>query len=252
MFENSVVDVQRNRIPNRRYLSLPLSLLFHLMAIGGALFAAVWHVELPTNSPAQNAAYVIDPKTPAPPGPEPSRPSQQPPSPRPNRPNVPTAPAVVPDTPNPSSTPEAVAEIASLDPGPFASGETGTPDFPGNGSSPFGDSNGVGDGNGTGPAEEAPRQVGAGVLSPKIIRQVPPRYPQAAVRSGVEGLVIVECIIDRNGSVKDARVLYSSNALFDDSAVDAVRQWKFSPGSYQGRAVATIFQLTVNFKIERR
>ncbi len=252
MFENSVVDVQRNRIPNRRYLSLPLSLLFHGMAIGGALFAAVWHVELPTNSPAQNTAYVLEQKTPDPPGPGVNPVAPKLPAVRQPTPTVPTAPQIIPDTPEPSSTHEPMAEIASLDPAPFASGETGTPDSPGNGGSPFGDPNAVGNGNGTGPIEEAPRQVGAGVLSPKIIRQVPPRYPEAAVRSGAEGLVIVECIIDRNGSVRDARVVYSSNGLFNDSAVGAVRQWKFSPGSYQGRAVATIFQLTVNFKIERR
>jgi TonB family protein len=49
--------------------------------------------------------------------------------------------------------------------------------------------------------------------------------------------------------VRDARVLRSTSTLFDQSAIDAVQQWQFTPGSLHGKAVDTIFDLTVTFRV---
>ena len=75
-------------------------------------------------------------------------------------------------------------------------------------------------------------------------------YTEVARKARVEGLVIVETIIDRNGNVTDVRVLKGLPMGLDQSAIDAVRRWKFKPGSLNGQPVPVIFTLTVNFKMK--
>ena len=58
----------------------------------------------------------------------------------------------------------------------------------------------------------------------------------------MNGTVIVECIIDKTGRVREAQVLSSTSPLFNQSAVDAVQQWQFAPGSLHGHAIDTIFE----------
>ena len=60
-------------------------------------------------------------------------------------------------------------------------------------------------------------------------------YPQIAQTAKVQGIVIIEAIIGKDGSVKDAKVLRSV-ALLDQAALDAVRQWKFTPTLLNGVA----------------
>ena len=61
--------------------------------------------------------------------------------------------------------------------------------------------------------------------------------------------VVVECIIDQTGHVRDARVVSSSSPLFNQSAIDAVLQWQFMPGTLHGRSIDTIFDLNVTFRV---
>jgi TonB family protein len=61
--------------------------------------------------------------------------------------------------------------------------------------------------------------------------------------------VIVECVIDRNGAVRDVKVLKPLPFGLDQAAADAVRKWRFKPGTLNGQAVDVIFNLTVNFKL---
>ncbi|HEX3577637.1 MAG TPA: energy transducer TonB, partial [Thermoanaerobaculia bacterium] len=65
----------------------------------------------------------------------------------------------------------------------------------------------------------------------------------------MNGTVVVECIIDKTGRVREAHVLSSTSTMFNQSAVDAVQQWHFVPGSLHGSAVDTIFDLTVTFRL---
>ena len=60
-----------------------------------------------------------------------------------------------------------------------------------------------------------------------------------------------QSFIDRNGNVRDVKVLKPLPFGLDQAAVDAVRRWKFKPGTLNGTPVDVIFNLTVNFKISR-
>ena len=84
-------------------------------------------------------------------------------------------------------------------------------------------------------------RVGGAVQEPTKIVDVAPVYPQAALDAGVKGIVILEAVINADGTVREARVLRSVPEL-DTAAVNAVRQWQYSA---PGRPLR--MTLTVNF-----
>lgn len=88
-------------------------------------------------------------------------------------------------------------------------------------------------------------------ISPPVVRhRVNPEYTEAAKKNGIYGIVITAVDIDENGDVTDARVLKGLPDGLDQAALDAVRQFKFRPATKDGKAVATTFNLTINFKLE--
>lgn len=93
-----------------------------------------------------------------------------------------------------------------------------------------------------------PIRVGGSIREPKKIRHVTPKYPAEALAAGVEGLVVVEAVIATDGSVKDVQVLRSV-PLLDGAAMDAVRQWSFTPTLLNGVPVEVIITASVNFAI---
>jgi TonB family protein len=96
--------------------------------------------------------------------------------------------------------------------------------------------------------DQAPLRVGGDIKEPKKIRDVKPVYPELAQQSRVMGIVILEATIDRNGFVREARVLRSV-PLLDQAAVDAVLQWQFTPTLLNGVPVEVIMTVTVNFTL---
>jgi protein TonB len=98
------------------------------------------------------------------------------------------------------------------------------------------------------PPPSAPVRVGGDIKEPKKIKHVPPVYPQIAQTAKVQGVVIIEAVIGKDGNVKDAKVLRSV-ALLDQAALDAVRQWKFTPTLLNNVPVEVIMTVTVNFTL---
>jgi protein TonB len=96
---------------------------------------------------------------------------------------------------------------------------------------------------------DKPMRVGGDVNPPVAVKRVDPIYPDVARKARIEGMVILETIIDRDGNVTDVRVLKGLPLGLDQSAVDAVKRWKFKPGTLNGQAVPVIFTLTVNFTL---
>jgi protein TonB len=99
------------------------------------------------------------------------------------------------------------------------------------------------------PAPPAPVRLHSGIRAPNKVLNVAPVYPELARRAGVEGIVILEATIDTQGQVVSATVLRSV-PLLDQSAVDAVRQWKFSPALLNGVPVPVIMTVTVRFQLK--
>lgn len=94
----------------------------------------------------------------------------------------------------------------------------------------------------------APMRVGGAVRPPQKIHDVPPVYPPIAQSARVGGVVILEAVIAEDGSVRDVHVLRSI-PLLDQAAIDAVRQWRFTPTLLNGQPVPIVMTVTVRFDL---
>jgi len=70
-----------------------------------------------------------------------------------------------------------------------------------------------------------------------------------ALAVGRAGIVVLEAVISESGGVDDVRILRSV-ALLDQAAIDAVRQWRFTPTMLNGEAVPIVMTVTVNFQLK--
>jgi TonB family protein len=93
-----------------------------------------------------------------------------------------------------------------------------------------------------------PVRVGGNVRTPTKVRDVKPVYPPEAQAARVQGVVIIEALIDDRGEIANAHVLRSIPML-DDAALGAVSQWKFTPTEVNGMPVPVIMTVTVNFTL---
>ena len=80
------------------------------------------------------------------------------------------------------------------------------------------------------------------------MKHVAPVYPPVAQSARVQGVVILELIIDRDGRVGYSRILRSI-PLLDQAAIDAVSQWEFTPTMLNGAPVPVIMTATVQFTL---
>jgi protein TonB len=83
---------------------------------------------------------------------------------------------------------------------------------------------------------------------PHKIVDVRPVYPDIARRARVEGTVILESVLDTSGNVTELRVIRSV-PLLDQAALDAVRQWRYTPTIYGGRPVSVLMTITIRFTL---
>jgi TonB family protein len=95
-------------------------------------------------------------------------------------------------------------------------------------------------------AAATPAPVAETVTPPTKIKNVQPVYPAVARSAGVEGSVQLEVSVNENGKVSDARVIRSV-PLLDQAALDAVKQWEYTPMRRGSVAVASVMMVTVNF-----
>jgi periplasmic protein TonB len=99
------------------------------------------------------------------------------------------------------------------------------------------------------PPPQAPVRVGGAIKQPTKLKNVPPVYPPIAQSARVQGVVIIEATIGADGKVKDAKVLRSI-PLLDQAALDAVKQWVFTPTLLNNVPVPVIMTVTVNFTLQ--
>jgi len=91
--------------------------------------------------------------------------------------------------------------------------------------------------------------VGDEIRRPKLVTRVEPGYPEALRRDGKSGVVLIQAIVNTDGSVGPASVVRHSDAEFDDSALAAVRQWRYEPAMLRGAPVRVYLTITVTFRI---
>ncbi len=93
-------------------------------------------------------------------------------------------------------------------------------------------------------------RVGGDVKAPQVITRVDPQFTEEARKERVQGIVIIEALVGEDGVVRDVKVLKGLPFGLDQAAADAVRQWTFLPAMKDGKPVAVVFNLTVNFKLD--
>ena len=92
----------------------------------------------------------------------------------------------------------------------------------------------------------APEHGSGQLRPPRLVSSVLPVYPQIAQVAGVDGDVVVQASIDKDGNVSSAKVLYGPMML-RQSAIDALRRWKYEPAQLDGKPVGTETTVRIRF-----
>lgn len=216
-------------IGNRKWYTLPLSLVSHSAIVLTLIALPILAPALmPTPWEQIDAAYITELVPPSPP-----------PRPRP----IDAQPAANPEA-APYEAPETIAPEKDLD---VSWQDTASPGVVG----------GIEDAETAlvppppvaPPAPTRPVPVGGAIRAPLKVKHVMPAYPQLALLSRVQGIVIIEATIGADGRVVDARILRSV-PLLDQAALDAVRQWEFTPTLLNGVPVPVVMSVTVTFTLK--
>jgi protein TonB len=254
MFETSVIQGQ-TPVAKSRLSVLTISILAHSAVIIGAVAVSIASVDFPRFAPDEFAhAPMFLPVLQIPPplgnrngGAQP-QPATRPAAPPPQQPNQVTAPSVIPN-----DVPQVDAPLANRD------GDANT-DPNGQVPGPVGESWGVEGSVGPigGPPVPMPAQPvveeriyqSHEVTPPVGIYKPAPPYPQLMVKTRMSATVVIRCIIDKNGHVRDPQVIVPAPmAPFNDAVIHTVKTWRFTPGSVGGQAVESYLNLTVRFGV---
>ena len=103
------------------------------------------------------------------------------------------------------------------------------------------------------PPPPAPKQmvrIGGNIQAPALVKRVEPTYPEIALVAKVTGLVILEASVASDGSVESVRVLRSVKFL-DEAAIEAVKQWRYSPLVLNGVPTPFVLSVTLNFSVKQ-
>jgi protein TonB len=217
-----------------RAWTLGVSIVVHLFIITGAIVAPLFATGDLPEPPRANEVVIVMKTMPVPRDPSLVKPT-----------SASTAPLEAPDvlTPEPPTPP-------AVSPGPTDF------DVPGGdpGVGPFVPTSVIGDPLPPPPPPPPPPvappiyRVGGDIKAPRKIRDVAPRYPQIARSANVQGIVILEATIGEDGAVRDVKVL-RGKPLLDEAAIEAVRQWRFTPPMLNGQAVPAAMTVTVSFTL---
>jgi TonB family protein len=254
MFETSVV--REHAIPAERRAGLvTLSVALHSFIALGAIAVALTNLQFPKHAPNQLAQFISTPviELPQPKG-----------KPDGNGDGKPKAAAVSPVRPMPpqpvanlapNNVPDAVPQLQPAASDSDATSLTARTDTGGTGER-RGIPDGVDDAIDLGQplvskpaADEPPLVIAGDVRAPVVIQRVAPAYPESLRRARMSGVVHLLCVIDKQGQIRDAKVVSSSFAGFEQPALDAVQKWRFVAGSLHGKPVDTYFDLTITFSV---
>jgi len=170
------------------------------------------------------------------------------------------------EPPKPDPAPPVVAPVAEVshDPKdragvPWQAPKDPVPDSHGagtGGGSGTGQGTGIGEGDGSGLGKGSgggtgggPYRPGSGISAPAIIREVKPDYTEEGRRRAIEGDVVLEIVVRADGSVGNVKLLQGLGAGLDQRAMEAVREWKFSPARRYGTPVDVIVEVAMEFKL---
>jgi protein TonB len=217
----------------------PVSIALHLLGAAAIVVLPLLAEEpLPAEASGATRAFFALPSLPMAPPPPPPPPAAR----AARAPRVAPASAVASTFLAPIEVPEGATPDSSLDLG-IEGGVAGGVE----GGVPGGVVGGVVGGLPDAPPPPAPVvRVGGLIREPKKVRDVPPLYPSIAREARIQGVVILEATITPQGRVQDVKVLRGVPAL-DEAAVEAVKQWTYTPTLVDGVPVGVVLTVTVNF-----
>ena len=97
--------------------------------------------------------------------------------------------------------------------------------------------------------EDTVYEPGGDVKPPKLVHYVEPAFSPSSKEAFVEGTVRISTVVTRDGDTTDLRVTRGLNAEEDRTAVEAVKQWKFQPGTKAGQPVKVRVNVEVTFHL---
>ncbi|HYO75064.1 MAG TPA: TonB family protein [Thermoanaerobaculia bacterium] len=263
MFETSVVPVHAEAARGRFSL-LTVSVIAHTAVVVGAIAVSIASIDFPSHAPDAfaHAPEFIRIQVPPPLGdpnggarraePAPAKQQQPNVTPPPVRPDQATAPAAIPEETTTSTTdlPAVSAGDGGGDshiPGATSTADRGVPWGTENSTGPLDAP--PGPATNAQPVEEKIYELHE-VKAPVLLRRVDPPYPPRLVSTRMRATVVVRCVIDKNGRVRDPQVIVPATlAPFNATVVEHVQQWRYTPGSRNGVAVETYLNVTVTFGV---
>lgn len=101
------------------------------------------------------------------------------------------------------------------------------------------------------PVEDAgPIPVGGKVARPQPISTPKPVYTEMARKARIQGIVIVQLILDKNGRVTNAKALKPLPMGLTEATLDTVREWRYEPATLNGKPVDVYMSITVTFTLQ--
>ena len=222
--------------------TLPVSIAIHTVVLIAVIVVPLMTSEELPEPTSVVKAFFVEPQAAPPPPPPPPPPAPKAAAPTPPKP-VSTPPPVENTFTAPIETPDEVKPEEGIDLGV----EGGVPGGV-EGGVPGGVVGGVVGGLPEAPPPPQAVRVGGQIKEPKKLKNVNPVYPDIAKQARVQGVVILECTISPQGKVTDVKILRGI-PLLDAAAVEAVKQWVYSPTLLNGVPVPVIMTVTVNFRL---
>jgi len=91
-------------------------------------------------------------------------------------------------------------------------------------------------------------RVSSGVSTGLLIKKVTPTYPQLAKQARIQGQVVLQAEISKEGTIQNLQLI-SGHPMLAPAAIEAVRQWRYKPYLLNGEPVAVETQVVVNFSL---
>ncbi len=249
-FQSSMIEFNRMKSSSKT-LDILASLLVNLAVLSAPVFAGLYFTDT-LNLRQFESTFLVAPPPPPPPPPAPAAVAMK----------TPPVHRVFENSGRllaPTAIPKNIAEIKEAPLSPDADGLGGVlGGVPGGvaGGSMGGVLGGVIGGVGTTAAppvpkeikSKAPARVGGRVRAPQVLRRVEPNYPPLARQTHLEGVVVIDAVLDENGNVVGMKVV-SGHPLLIQAALDAVRQWKYQPTYLNDEPTAVQMNITVTFSL---
>lgn len=89
------------------------------------------------------------------------------------------------------------------------------------------------------------------VVPPRRLSGAAPSYPEDARKAHVQGVVVVQAVIAKDGTVAQTRVLRRLTPSLDQASEEAIRTWTFEPATLDGEPVSVFYNLTINFRLSK-